>query len=105
MEENISSKKLKFLQVKDTQFTWKETRRSLRKDPRWSALDVLDKAEKESLFNSHIEDIKDKRKKGFRKLLDKAEVCMYLGSCVLFYTIFNLNRNLMYLKTHHNVNM
>ncbi|XP_057307232.1 transcription elongation regulator 1-like isoform X2 [Hydractinia symbiolongicarpus] len=60
--------------VKDTQFSWKETRRSLRKDPRWSALEVLEKSEKETLFNNHIRDIKDKRKKSFRRLLDEADV-------------------------------
>jgi len=56
--------------VKDTQYSWKETRRSLRKDPRWSAVDSLDKSEKEDLFDEHIKDIRDKRKKSFRKMLD-----------------------------------
>jgi len=60
--------------VKDTQYTWKETRRTLRKDPRWSALDVLDKETKESLFEEHIKDIGDKRKRSFRRLLEEADV-------------------------------
>ena len=63
-----------FCKVKDTQYTWKETRRTLRKDPRWSALDVLDKETKESLFEEHIKDIGEKRKKSFRRLLEEADV-------------------------------
>lgn len=64
--------------VKDTQYSWKETRRSLRKDPRWSALDVLDKSKKESLFNDHIKVIKEKRKKSFRRLLEEADVSPFI---------------------------
>lgn len=60
--------------VKDSQFTWKETRRSLRKDPRWVAVEMLDKNEKEDLFDEHINEIKDRKKKSFRKLLDESDI-------------------------------
>lgn len=63
-----------FLQVKDSQYTWKETRRTLRKDPRWSALDVLDKEAKEILFEEHIKEINERRKRSFRRLLEEADV-------------------------------
>ena len=43
----------------------------------------MDKTKKESLFNDHIYDIKDKRKKSFRKLLQEADV-----SCTLFFFAF-----------------
>ena len=46
----------------------------MRKDPRWSAVDSLDKSEKEDLFDEHIKDIRDKRKKSFRKMLDDNDV-------------------------------
>ncbi|XP_002156237.3 transcription elongation regulator 1 isoform X1 [Hydra vulgaris] len=60
--------------VRDTHYSWKETRRSLRRDPRWAALDILDKSEKEGLFNEHVFGIKEKRKKAFRKMLDEADI-------------------------------
>jgi len=62
--------------VKDTQYSWKETRRTLRKDPRWAALDVLDKDNKETMFDEHITEITEKRKKSFRRLLEEAGVSL-----------------------------
>merc|ERR1719354_239302 len=62
--------------VKDTQYSWKETRRSLRKDPRWAAVESLDKNEKEDLFEEHIKEIREKRKKSFRRLLDDSDVAL-----------------------------
>lgn len=64
--------------MKDTQYSWKETRRTLRKDPRWAALDVLDKDNKETMFDEHITEITEKRKRSFRRLLEEADVCFFL---------------------------
>lgn len=33
---------------------WKEWKRRLRKDPRWENCDLLDRANKERLFNDHL---------------------------------------------------
>jgi len=81
--------------VKDTQYSWKETRRTLRKDPRWSALDVLDKTTKEELFDEHIKLINEKRKKSFRKLLEGADVRVFVFFATLraetfaFFAVFD----------------
>lgn len=72
-----------YIQVKDTQFSWKETRRTLRKDPRWAALDVLDKDNKETMFDEHIREITEKRKKSFRKLLEETDV-RFLRVSIIF---------------------
>ena len=63
------------LQVRDSELTWKDTRRALRKDPRWAALDVLPKLEKETVFMDHIKELNRKKKEHFKKLLDEVEVC------------------------------
>lgn len=62
--------------VRDSSFTWKETRRVLRKDPRWGAVDILDVQEKESLFEEHIADLRGKRRSQFRKMLDENGVTL-----------------------------
>ena len=46
----------------------------MRKDPRWSTVESLDKNEKEDLFGHHIKEIRDKKKKSFRKMLDDNDV-------------------------------
>eukprot|EP00794_Sanderia_malayensis_P005398 gene5398-6074_t len=60
--------------VRDPELTWKETRRALRKDPRWEALDVISKPDKEEVFNEHIKDLNRKKREKFRRLLDEAEI-------------------------------
>ena len=47
----------------------------LRKDHRWQMLESLSKEEKENLFNSHINQLNQRKREQFRKLLDEqAEV-------------------------------
>eukprot|EP00795_Rhopilema_esculentum_P012455 gene12455-3124_t len=60
--------------VRDPEISWKETRRFLRKDPRWDALEVLPKPEKEKYFKEHIDELNKKRKKQFLKMLDENEL-------------------------------
>jgi transcription elongation regulator 1 len=43
----------------------------LRKDHRWQMLESLSKEEKESLFNSHINQLNQRKREQFRKLLDE----------------------------------
>ena len=66
-----------FYKVRDPEISWKETRRFLRKDPRWDALEVLPKPEKEKYFNEHIDELNKKRKKQFLKMLDENEVAFF----------------------------
>ncbi|CAB3982762.1 transcription elongation regulator 1-like, partial [Paramuricea clavata] len=57
--------------VRNADANWKETKRMLRKDHRWQMLESLSKEEKESLFNSHINQLNQRKREQFRKLLDE----------------------------------
>ncbi|NP_938171.2 transcription elongation regulator 1a [Danio rerio] len=56
--------------VKSSDAAWSDTRRSLRKDHRWESSSLLEREEKERLFNEHIEALAKKKKEQFRQLLD-----------------------------------
>lgn len=57
--------------VRNPDANWKETKRMLRKDHRWQMLESLSKEEKESLFTSHINQLNQRKREQFRKLLDE----------------------------------
>uniref|UniRef100_A0A673JDM8 Transcription elongation regulator 1 n=1 Tax=Sinocyclocheilus rhinocerous TaxID=307959 RepID=A0A673JDM8_9TELE len=57
--------------VKSSDANWSETRRTLRKDHRWQSSSLLERDEKERLFNEHIEALGKKKKELFRQLLDE----------------------------------
>ncbi|KAA0709645.1 Transcription elongation regulator 1 TATA box-binding protein-associated factor 2S [Triplophysa tibetana] len=57
--------------VKSSDANWSETRRILRKDHRWESSSLLERDEKERLFNEHIEALAKKKKEHFRQLLDE----------------------------------
>ncbi|XP_057205290.1 transcription elongation regulator 1a isoform X2 [Triplophysa rosa] len=57
--------------VKSSDANWSETRRVLRKDHRWESSSLLERDEKERLFNEHIEALAKKKKEHFRQLLDE----------------------------------
>uniref|UniRef100_A0A8B9KJF6 Transcription elongation regulator 1 n=1 Tax=Astyanax mexicanus TaxID=7994 RepID=A0A8B9KJF6_ASTMX len=60
--------------VRSSDATWSDTRRSLRKDHRWETSSLLEREEKERLFNEHIEALTKKKKELFRQLLDEASI-------------------------------
>ncbi|XP_036424463.1 transcription elongation regulator 1a isoform X3 [Colossoma macropomum] len=60
--------------VRSSDATWSETRRSLRKDHRWETSSLLEREEKERLFNEHIEALTKKKKELFRQLLDETAI-------------------------------
>ncbi|XP_072519205.1 transcription elongation regulator 1a isoform X2 [Salminus brasiliensis] len=60
--------------VRSSDATWSDTRRSLRKDHRWESSSLLEREEKERLFNEHIEALAKKKKELFRQLLDEASI-------------------------------
>ncbi|XP_048884083.1 transcription elongation regulator 1a isoform X2 [Brienomyrus brachyistius] len=57
--------------VRSSDATWSDTRRNLRKDHRWESASLLERDEKEKLFNEHIEALAKKKKEHFRLLLDE----------------------------------
>lgn len=58
-------------QVRSSDVSWSDTRRTLRKDHRWESGSLLEREEKEKLFNEHIEALTKKKREHFRQLLDE----------------------------------
>lgn len=56
--------------VRNSEATWRDTRKQLRKDHRWD-LAVLEREEKEKLFEEHISALSKKNREMFHKLLDE----------------------------------
>ncbi|XP_010869461.4 transcription elongation regulator 1 isoform X3 [Esox lucius] len=57
--------------VRSSDASWSDTRRNLRKDHRWESASLLERDEKEKLFNDHVEALTKKKKEHFRQLLDE----------------------------------
>ncbi|XP_030767326.1 transcription elongation regulator 1-like isoform X2 [Sitophilus oryzae] len=63
--------------VRNSDLSWKEVKRILRKDHRWDLADSLSREDKEKLFNEHIEQLLKKKRQSFREMLDEtAEVTL-----------------------------
>ncbi|KAJ0061611.1 hypothetical protein NL108_005779, partial [Boleophthalmus pectinirostris] len=60
--------------VRSSDATWSDTRRNLRKDHRWESASLLEREEKEKLFNEHVEALAKKKKTQFRQLLDETNM-------------------------------
>lgn len=56
--------------MRNTELTWKEVKRILKKDHRWDLADSLSREEKEKLFNEHVETLMKKKRQSFREMLD-----------------------------------
>ncbi|XP_062405373.1 transcription elongation regulator 1-like isoform X2 [Sardina pilchardus] len=59
--------------VRTPDASWSDTRRALRKDHRWDSSSVLEREERERLFNEHVEALAKKKKELFRQLLDDTQ--------------------------------
>lgn len=59
--------------VRDSDASWRDTRRSLRKDSRWKLAELLERDEKEKIFNEHVTSLSRKKKAKFRELLDETK--------------------------------
>uniref|UniRef100_A0AAR2LTC8 Transcription elongation regulator 1 n=1 Tax=Pygocentrus nattereri TaxID=42514 RepID=A0AAR2LTC8_PYGNA len=57
--------------VRSTDASWSDTRRNLRKDHRWESASLLERHEKEKLFEEHVEALTKRKKEQFRQLLDE----------------------------------
>ncbi|XP_051955777.1 transcription elongation regulator 1-like [Xyrauchen texanus] len=60
--------------VRSTDASWSETRRNLRKDHRWETASLLERHEKEKLFEEHVEALTKRKKEHFRLLLDETSM-------------------------------
>lgn len=57
--------------VRNSDVTWKEVKKQLKKDHRWELVDTLAREEKERLFNDHINSLDKKKRDKFREMLDE----------------------------------
>ncbi|XP_013778549.1 transcription elongation regulator 1-like [Limulus polyphemus] len=63
--------------VRNSDASWREAKKALRKDHRWEMVESLDREEREKLFNEHIEALNKKKKEKFRELLEEtAEITL-----------------------------
>lgn len=65
--------------VRNSDLTWKEVKKQLKKDHRWELVENLDRDEKERLFNDHISSLTKKKRDKFREMLDEIP-CLELTS-------------------------
>ncbi|ERL85874.1 hypothetical protein D910_07479, partial [Dendroctonus ponderosae] len=57
--------------VRNSELSWKEVKRILRKDHRWDLAESLPRDQKEKLFNEHVEALLKKKRQSFREMLDE----------------------------------
>ncbi|XP_056630036.1 transcription elongation regulator 1 [Diorhabda sublineata] len=57
--------------VRNSDLSWREVKRILRKDHRWDLADTLSREDKEKLFNDHVEQLVKRKRQNFRELLDE----------------------------------
>ncbi len=64
------------LQVRNSDASWHDTRRQLRKDHRWELVELLEPSEREKLFRDHVDGLSEKKRLQFRRLLEETpQVC------------------------------
>ncbi|EDO63512.1 AGAP004745-PA [Anopheles gambiae str. PEST] len=57
--------------VRNADLTWKEVKKLLKKDHRWELISMLDRDDRERLFNEHISNLVRKKRDKFREMLDE----------------------------------
>ena len=69
--------------VRDSDAVWRDTRRQLRRDHRWELASLLDRDEKEKVFNLHTDSLAKKKKDQFKELLDETDGVSYLQRAII----------------------
>ena len=64
--QGLIDNKVVSLQVRSTDYSWKEAKKSLKKDSRWESAGALDREEREALFNLHVETLTKRKREKFR---------------------------------------
>lgn len=57
--------------VRNSDLSWKEAKKQLKKDHRWELVETLDRDEKERLFHEHIGSLIKKKREKFREMLNE----------------------------------
>ena len=72
-KEEKSGEKEKEKEKHADELSWKEAKKVLKKDDRWSYCKVLDKERKQELFDEHMNKFKAKKRDIFYQLLDETQ--------------------------------
>ena len=81
--------------MRNSEASWRDTRKQLRKDHRWELASLLEREEKEKLFEVHLENLSKKNREMFHKLLDETqEVRAASAIKYYFYAPASLNMKL-----------
>ncbi|XP_033632765.1 transcription elongation regulator 1-like [Asterias rubens] len=59
--------------VRDSETTWRDARKQLKRDHRWELASLLDKEDRERLFTSHTSSLVYRKKEKFDELLDETK--------------------------------
>ncbi|CAG2101002.1 unnamed protein product [Medioppia subpectinata] len=57
--------------VRNCDISWRDAKKTIKKDHRWELVEALDREEREKLFNAHIDNLFKKKREKFRELLDE----------------------------------
>lgn len=57
--------------VRNSDYTWKEVKKQLKKDHRWQIAEELERDERERIYNEHINLLAKKKRDKFREMLDE----------------------------------
>ena len=59
--------------MRDSETTWRDARKQLKRDHRWELASLLDKEDRERLFTSHTSSLVYRKKEKFDELLDETK--------------------------------
>ena len=59
--------------VRNCDISWRDAKKSIKKDHRWELVEALDRDEREKLFNVHVNNLFKKKREKFRELLDETK--------------------------------
>ena len=72
--------------MRNSEASWRDTRKQLRKDHRWELASLLEREEKEKLFEVHLENLSKKNREMFHKLLDETQEVR--ATCAIAYYFY-----------------
>ena len=68
-------------QVRKPDMSWHDAKKALKRDVRWEVVEAsVESAERESMFQSHIRAMNEKKRIAFRKLLDETSQVLHMCS-------------------------
>jgi len=68
--------------VRNVDTSWRDTRKLLKKDARWDLCDLIERDDKEKLYDEHIEVLTKRNKEMFHSLLDSCSEVAYYSAVV-----------------------